>query len=233
MKKLTGFMILVILILFTFTASYADTITFGDDSIYWPTWSNGTLDDKIGNESIGSPEITGGGLVFEGETLNEVYFNYNKNHSSIFSGDLFIDLGSNGFWDYVVQAKTGDICTYDDGVFGLTKTDFEKFYVLSNEAYGIPSYREDHPVYASDSALELAASREVDGATVQSLFKNLIPISFSGLGIDAGGKSVTIAWAPTCANDVVYTSVPEPATMILLGSGLLGVLAFGRRKFFK
>jgi len=46
------------------------------------------------------------------------------------------------------------------------------------------------------------------------------------------GDEIAFHWGQTCQNDVIEGSapVPEPATMLLLGVGLIGLAGFGRKK---
>jgi hypothetical protein len=217
------------------------SVSFGDSVRYWSGHASGTSDDA--KDTIGHPDLQGGEAFFMGSQLTAVRIDYTgpfslatSGNGSVIPGDLFLDAGADGDWDYVVKAVTGPQAA---GTYAslqiLDVTGQANAYLLSgtDNAGHWSGYhvRNQHPyAWAGGGSVVGTASLAIGNLLAggsQSLLFEL------GEGIDLGG-SFALAFAPSCANDVIFervsAPVPEPGAALLFGAGLAFVVGAQRRR---
>jgi hypothetical protein len=239
-------LILLTFLLIVFISSQAFGTPFGDSTKYWSGWpslqGSDNIADEIGvpifpNSNAGSYDIVGG-------KLQRITFNYllggSNFEDSLKPMDLFIDKGGDHTWDYVVQlygvgTGAGNYSLYS---ITLNSAGGTNGYILSDNVWPLSELgiRNGHPV---------AINGQFERTFVQNVYFDGWDLGFGahttyfdfGTGLDIGYGTFEFAWTVNCANDVVrehgHNTAPEPATMILLGSGLIGLAGLARRKFKK
>jgi len=209
----------------------ATTVSFADTTKYWPGYANGTADDA--KDTIGTPDFTGGSAVFDDATgrLTGLSFSYTGKFSPVASGDarvipgdILLDLGSDGHWDFVIKLVAGPQTPVAD-YSSLSILDVHDIaspsYLLSGSdntgywhGYGI---RDQHP-YA------WAGGGTVVGTASLGAFDQLASGGTLHLDLRSGlptNPSLTIGFAPSCANDVVLV-VGHSSSMPLVIKALGG-----------
>lgn len=191
-------------------------------------------------------------IATNGDVTVEIQTGYTDGRRSTNYGDLFIStdqwdtdgVTDLGYWEYALNTPTTfEINGNSSYGYGSIYNVNQNNILSSNDVMSALSIASDN--YRNDQAVLYDGSGDNETGTFDfSHAGSLISYAFNLstlFGDDWSWEDeldLGFHWTMTCANDVIQgglhkAAVPEPGTMLLLGMGIAGLGAAGRKRFKK